>query len=232
MKTSNLLLLGLLLLLFIAMIGVDLSLKKEFERIDRNDPYYGYSRDSLKPFKYVKLSGSNFTLTQIQPGKQFEIRKSDFEEYTKNSKIEWEVISDTLYVNFIKSKEYNPSFNIYQELNQGVGIYILAPKLSGINSAEIVCKVNKWPSGDFNVIQSGSGMHLLNNSFDHLDIVSRKRGYVAILDGNRLGNTKVQVRDTSSFRADKDVFKSFQMQADSMTSVTLPGSLLNKNKDL
>ncbi|GHB65790.1 hypothetical protein [Persicitalea jodogahamensis] len=232
MKTSNLLLLGLLSFLFIAMVGVDLSLKKEFARIDRNDPYYGYSKEPLKPFKYIKLRGSNFTLTQIRPGKQFEIRGLEFEDYPGKPTVKWEVVSDTLYVNFKKGEVYNPHYDVYQALNQGVGIYILAPELSGINSTGIVSKVTGWPGGDFSVVQSGSGMHLSDNGFDNLSIISKGRGYVAALTDNHLGSTRLQVRDSSTFQADKNVFKTFQMQVDSTSTVTLPGNLLNKNINL
>ena len=232
MKTSNLLLIGILSFLFIAMIGVDLSLKKEFEAIDRDDPFYGYSKEPLKPFKYVKLTGTNFILTQIQPGEKFEIRKGKFEGYAGNSTMKWEVVSDTLFVTYDKGKDYNPYFDVYQALNQGVGIYILAPELLGINSAGIVCKVKGWKSGDFSVVQSGAGMHLSDNGFDNLNIISKKRGYVAVLTDNHLGGASVQVRDSSTFKADKNVFKTFQIQVDSTSTVTLPGALLNKNMNL
>ncbi len=214
------------------MIGVDLSLKKEFEAIDRNDPFYGYSREPLKPFKYVKLTGINFILTQIQPGEKFEIRKSKFEEYTKSSKVKWEVVSDTLFITYEKGKDYNANFNVYQSLNQGIGIHVLAPELSGVSSTDIVCKVKGWRSGNFSVVQSGTGMHLSDNSFDNLSITSMKRGYVTVLTDNHLGNTTLQVRDSSTFQADKNVFKAFQMQVDSTSTVTLPGGLLNKNTNL
>ncbi len=232
MKNSNLLLLGLLSFLFVAMIGIDFSLKNKFEQIDRNDPFYGYSKDTLKPFKYVKLTGTNFILTQIQPGKQFQIRKSKFEGYVGNSTLKWEVVSDTLFVSYEKGKDYNPYFDVYQALNQGVGIYIIAPKLSGVNSDGIVCKVKGWSSEDFSVVQSGSGMHLSDNSFANLDILSQKRGYVSVLIDNNLGQTSVQVRDSSTFQADKNVFKSFRMQADSAAALTIPGSLLQKSMNL
>ncbi len=232
MKTSNLLLLGLLSFLFIAMVGVDISLKKEFEAIDQNDPFYGYSKVPLKPFKYIKLLGSNFTLTQIQPGKQFEIRGLEFDNYPGKPTVKWEVVSDTLYVNFKKGEIYNPHYDVYQALNQGVGIYILAPELSGINSSGIVSKVKGWSGGDFNIVQTGSGMHLLDNGFDNLNIVSKRRGYVAVKTDNHLGNTSVQVRDSSTFQANKNVFMTFQIQVDSTSTVTLPGNLLNKNMNL
>lgn len=230
MKTSNLLLIGLLSFLFVAMIGVDFTIKNAFENIDRNDPFYGYSRDTMKPFKYVKLVGDNFTLTQIQPGEQFEIRSMKFSESTTRFSVKWEVQSDTLYVKFERSIDnYVPFFNIESELTQKPGIYIFAPELSGVSSEEIICKLKGWPHGDFSVVQSGRGMHLVDNSFDNLSILSRKRGYVAVLSDNHLLNITVQVRDNSVFRVDKNVFKSFQIQADSTAAVTLPGNLLNKN---
>lgn len=231
MKTSNLLLLILLSFLFTAMIGVDFAIKNTFEQIDRNDPYHGYSSDTLSPFKYVKLSGNNFTLTQIQPGEQFEMRSMNFEKSKLGLAVKWEVRHDTLYVSYNQSKDYDPYYK-EEDLNEKPGIYIMAPKLSGVNSAEIVCRISGWLDVDFSVVQSGRWMHLSDNSFSNLDVTTMKHGYVSVLSNNHLGNTTVQVSDNSTFRAYKNVFKSIQLQADSTAIVSLPGNLWQKNLNL
>ncbi len=97
MKTSNILLLALFAFIFISMIGYDLGLKRNFDRIDRNDPYHGYSHDTLPPFKYIKLTGKQFGMVQILPGKNFVMRQQNLSGFPHRAGLEWKVVGDTLY---------------------------------------------------------------------------------------------------------------------------------------
>jgi hypothetical protein len=77
MKTSNQLLIGLLVIIFAAIFGTATVLKNVYEGIDKDDPYYGYSTEALAEFTAVKLEGKYPNLIQIQAGDQFEIKTRD-----------------------------------------------------------------------------------------------------------------------------------------------------------
>jgi hypothetical protein len=104
MKTSNKLLLALFTVVLLFALGLNFPLKRTFDSIGLNDPYLGYLRDTLPPFKYIKLTGNRFTLIQVQPGTQFELRRKhlDFERNLEGANLKTEVRSDTLFVLFGK----------------------------------------------------------------------------------------------------------------------------------
>lgn len=230
MKTSNKLLILLFALSIFLMIGSGFSLKAKFEKIDRKDPYFGYSSDLVKPFKYIKLTGNFFGYTQIEPGKKFEVRMSDFRSYSNRPDITWKVIGDTLNVNY-KTSGQQSSYNG----NIFIGaphVYIIAPELSGVHSIGLMSKIQGWKNGAFSVEQKGHGVLFSNNHFSDLSINVQSGGNVKIEGQNLLGNTSVLVKDSSNLTADKDVFKTFGMKIDSAAYVSLPGSLVTKTSKL
>ena len=224
MKTSTKLLTILLAFSLFAMIGSDLTLKAKFDKIDRNDPFADYIKNSMKPFKYVKLTGNFFGVTQIQPGKAFEVRIQKILNDTKNPEITSKVDGDTLFVNF-KTDNKKFSFNS-DSYNWPSQVYIIAPALSGVTSNGITCKVQGWKNGTFSSVQKENGVLFDDNHFDKLSINSQSGSYTKIKTNNVLGETMVVIKDSSSIVVDKDIFKSFKMNIDSSAHVSLPGSLL------
>lgn len=231
MKTSNLLLLALLAFVFISMIGYDLGLKKNFDRIDRNDPYYGYSHDKLPPFKYVKLTGKQFGMVQILPGKNFEMRKQNLSGFPYNAGLEWKIVGDTLLVTHSLDIDRYAFGNGYT-FGRNTYLYIMAPALSGIQSDGIVASVKGWKGDEFLVKQTGEGIRLMDNVFDQLSIEAHAGGYVEMKGSNHIGAAKIQVRDSSTLIVEKDVFESLKVQVDSSAHLNLPGSLLKKSLSL
>lgn len=231
MKTSNLLLLALLAFVFISMIGYDLGLKKNFDRIDRNDPYYGYSHDTLPPFKYIKLRGKQFGMVQILPGKIFEMRQQNLSGFPYNAGLEWKVVGDTLFIDHSLDIDRYAFGNGYA-FGRNTYLYIMAPALSGVQSDGIVTSVKGWKGGEFSVRQTGEGIRLTDNTFDQLIIEAHAGGYVEITGNNHIGAATMQVRDSSTLIVEKDVFKSLKVQVDSTAHINLPGSLIKKNLNL
>ncbi|MPR33136.1 hypothetical protein [Salmonirosea aquatica] len=231
MKTSNLLLLALLAFVFISMIGYDLGLKKNFDRIDRTDPYYGFSHDTLPPFKYIKLTGKQFGMVQIRPGKTFEMRKQDVDHMWGDPGLEWKVVHDTLFIYHTLDTERYPYGNGY-DFRSNTYLYIMAPALSGVQSDGVVANVRGWKSGEFSIRQSDKAILLTNNTFDQLNIEAHAGGFVEIKGNNQIGAATLQVRDSSTLIVEKDIFKSMEIQADSSAHINLPGSLLRRSLSL
>ena len=55
MKTSNKLIISLFALLFLAILGSAMVLKAEYDKIDQDDPFYGYTSEVVTGFSAVKL---------------------------------------------------------------------------------------------------------------------------------------------------------------------------------
>lgn len=234
MKTSNILLLALLAFVFLSMIRYDLGLKRTFDCIDRSDPYYGFSHDTLPPFKYIKLTGKQFGMVEIIPGKKFIMRGRDLSGFPSNPRLEWKVAYDTLFIDHTLDIESYPRYP-YRDgdvFGKNTYLYIMAPALSGIQSDGIVTSVKGWKGDEFLVKQTGEGIRLMDNVFDQLSIEAHAGGFVEMKGKNQIGAATMQVRDSSTLIVNKDVFKTLQIQVDSSAHLNLPGSLLKKSLSL
>ncbi len=225
MKTSNILLIGLLVVMLLFGMGSNLVLKTEFEKINKNDMFSGYRKEPLKPFSYISIGGKAFGYAQIQPGENFEIRT------TANPRIlDWKIVKDTLKINY--KKDWNDEgFSPPNPFWGAPIIYILAPEISMIKSNDVRTKVSGWNSMDMVVRQKGERMLMINNKITNLSVQIESNGYLEIDQTNQIANAKVVVKDSSNFVTD-NVFKSFSMQVDSAAHVNLPGNLLKKSNHL
>lgn len=222
MKASNIFLTAIISFMFISVIGSNLVLKKEFDKIDRMDQFTGYDKAVLKPFKYVKLEGKEIGLVEFQQSKEFEIRMITEQKY-----LNWKVEADTLTVTF---KRDWTGHRVGPELRfqSGAAVYILAPQLSGIESYDVDSKISKWKGSELNIKQEKGSIMLAGNSIENLNAELSFGSYLQINPDNQLGKTNIQVKDTSRLVVQKDVFKSFKTTADSSAMVNLPASLVKK----
>jgi hypothetical protein len=218
MKASNILIISLLTLIFIGILGSNLVLKAEFEKHKRTDPLSGYKKEVLKPFKYVKLRGKTFGVTEIRPGKTSEI---NLNVDAKN--LSWEVKQDTLVVTY--KKDWTEVWMRREELlNSVANIYIFSPQLLHVDSDNAFCRIKGWKSDALTINQKGSLFVLADNQI--ADVSSGN--YARIEAGNSFGDFKLNVADSSSLIVEKDVMRRIRATIDSSAHVSMPGSLLRK----
>lgn len=220
MKKSNILIIALLAITLLFVVGSNLVLKAEFEKIDLNDPYYGFKKEALKPFSYVKVNGKQVGVTQIEPGAAFEIR------YIVDKKmLNWEVNGDTLELTHRAIlDEYDRNY----DLDTKPAIYISAPKLSGIDVTNTVNIIKGWKTANFTLKQKGKSLLLTDNSISNLSATIDSGGYMLINGKNKIGKSEIIVKDSSELSSEKDIFGSFQVSVDSSAKIKLPGSLYKK----
>ncbi|CAG5004083.1 hypothetical protein DYBT9275_03295 [Dyadobacter sp. CECT 9275] len=231
MKKSNKLIISLFAFSLLAIIGSGFSLQSQFNKININDPYHGYTRQALKPFKYVKLSGDPFGLVQINPGKTYELRTIHTRNYTDNPQVTQEIKGDTLMVNFTKDSN-KMAFRKETGFRNIPYIYITAPALSGVQADKVTSVLKGWKNAVFRIKQTGDGMLLKDNHFEKLTVDIEAGGYVQITDDNHIGVTAISARDSSSLVAEKNIFKSFSLKIDSTAHADLPGNLLLRTSGL
>lgn len=221
MKKSNIFIIGLLAITLIFVVGSNLVLKAEFDKIDLSDPYYGYKKEGLKPFSHIKINGKQAGLTQIQQGVAFEIRY-----IPEREKVEWKINGDTLELTHkpIQLQDYDP----YYDFDSKPVIYIIAPILSGADVANTVNILKGWKTTDFTLKQKGNSTLLTENSISNLSANLKSGGYLLINGKNKIGASNISVKDSSELSSERDIFGSFHVTADSLARVKLPGSLYNK----
>lgn len=222
MKASNILVISLLAMIFLGIIGSNMVLKAEYEKLRKEDPLAGYKKETLKPFKYVKLEGKTFGVTEIRPGTKPEINQNG-----DPKELSWEVRHDTLVVTF--KKDWAQNWPHREELLGSVAsIYIFTPQLSGVDSDNAFCRIKGWKSNALTVNQKGSLFVMVDNEIANLDLNLTSGNYGKIGSRNVLGNVRLQIADSSSLIVEKDVIKTFDADIANSAHVSMPGSLLRK----
>lgn len=222
MKASNILLAVMLSMFLTAVIASDLVLKKGFDMFNRHDQYTGYKGHSVAPFRYVKLQGQHYSVTEITQGEDFEIKSIVDQKH-----MSWKVVNDTLIVSY--KKEIPQGWQLSEDkLYSRPVVYILAPRLDGLESVKILCKIKGFKGEKLHVRQHGSAILLSDNQVTDLDAQFSAGVIVKVNDKNRFENSKVVVSDNSRFDVDADIFKSLNLEVGNNAHANLPGSLLKK----
>jgi hypothetical protein len=226
MKKSNILLTCLIAFTFLAMIGSGLSVKSEFDKIDRNDPYSGFQKTALADFKYVKLTGNYYGMTSVSNGPKSEIKVWDIKNDDKSPVVTWTIISDTLVVNYRKDGE--KAISDRNSFNQTPNVYIVVPKLSGVYSDGILTAIQGVKADSLSIVQRGFGVILRDNQLRQLTASVHAGANLIMESKNQMSQTTIHATDSCSVQIDKDVFNSFSLKTDNSVQVKLPGSLLHK----
>lgn len=225
MKTSNKLLIVLLVTVLLAVAGSNMALKAEYEKIDFKNPYHGYVQENLPPFKVIRLQGSYASLVHIQQGKELQIRIRGWEKES----IKWQMHGDTLEVTYNTGN--GPYFyRAGDALTSAPILFITAPSLSAVYSSGSTCKLTGWQGANLILRQEGAktAMLLENSTLGSLTAAANDGGILQMGATNRIENAVIQASDSSSFVAGKDTFGTIKISADSTSNVTLAGGLFNK----
>ncbi|TDE16409.1 hypothetical protein [Dyadobacter psychrotolerans] len=188
MKTSNKLLIGLFTFVFLAVVGSVFTLKAQYDKIDKNDPFLGYNRHNLKPFRYLKLRGFPLGYVQIKSDASYGIMFRQQQFFQKEISSLWKIEGDTLVVENAAKVPNNLYDNFF---NDSPAFYVTAPALSGITSIGSSIKVSDWPGGVFNISLTDAGMFLTKNRFDNLSIKASSKVYVRIEDREMIKSARL-----------------------------------------
>ena len=229
MKTSIKLLIGIAIAVLLTMIGAGWSFRRQYDQLDHSDTYAQYSRQTLPPFRVLKVVGSPGELFLVQPGRRSTLRvRSDFQ-----MKISYESLGDTLLV------RYEPDTNQSVD-DRGVSagtalsatpIAVLSlPALPSIRVENATCLLANWQATSLTVAQTGrnGALGLRHLSIGELDATVAGGSLLRAEAQNRIGRATVTVRDQAIFIADSPVFNSLTLRADPAATVKLPGALLAK----
>lgn len=222
MKTSHILFLSTLSLFIAFTLGINWILKGEFEKIDKTDPYVGFSSHPLKPFKYVKLHGTGFGLTEIRTDKAPELKMTIEPKF-----LDWKVSNDTLTI-FYKDDWKRNNMVIGADYESRPSIYVFTPELAGITSDQIRSRVMGAKTPHLDIHQNGDGMLIMRSEIPEIKADIKHNGYLRLHASNNPMNVDIQVADSSSFQSDRDIFKRFNASIDSTAHLTVPGSVIKK----
>jgi hypothetical protein len=222
MKASNILLAVLLSMILLITVGSNLVLKAEFDKIDRKNPFAGYKKESVKPFKHIKLEGKELGLTEIRQGDIYEIRMMPEHRY-----LDVDVVGDTLKLTY--KRDGSPDDRgAARTLNAVPSFYIIAPAITSVDAKNITWKLRGWKGENMLIKQSGSGFGFADSDIANLHVEASGGAFTRFDAKNAFGAVNIAVKDSSTLVVEKDVLKTFNAQVDNSAHISVPGSLLRK----
>ncbi|RAJ92283.1 hypothetical protein LX87_05252 [Larkinella arboricola] len=226
MKTSNKLLIALFLAGFLTLIGTNMALRAEYDKIDFNNPFHGLSSLPVKPFRVLKLEGgkTGIGLLNVQTGKQYGIHlpeknKEDFKFQSKG---------DTLIVRYQPPDAWQSSYRYKFDANP-VAI-IMTPTLDALHTTRISCILKEVRTDKLTVVQERAGVMLTNSTIGTLTVTDTQGSDLHAKPTNRIGTALITSRDSSNLLVEHDVFGTLTLETDSLATVKVPGGLLKKLK--
>ncbi|GAB3919801.1 hypothetical protein [Larkinella terrae] len=225
MKTSNKLLTGLFITALLTLIGANVALKAEHDKIDFNDPFSGLSSIALKPFQILKLEGNLNGLVSVETGKTSEMR---LQEDVKNQ-FTFRSLGDTLVVAYKpESSPWQSKPNQY--INAVPAATILTPSLHTLITNKISCNLNRLTTENLAITQQNGGVLLTNSTIGTLTVADSQGSELHTKPTNHVRSAAITSRDSSNITIERDIFDSFALQYDSLTMLKIPGGLLKKLK--
>lgn len=158
-------------MVLIAIVGTNLILKEEYEKIDLNDPFYGFTIEKTAPYSVIGLKGNGYGLVQIQSGDSFQLRvKEDLK-----SSVSWKLRNDTLELSLLPDGPLH-QFDKGDPFIFPAEVYIIVPSLSSVQSQNVKTRLNDLGSDRMHLnLQGPAGwVFLQNNSFDSLSVDIRE----------------------------------------------------------
>jgi len=238
MKTSNTLLIGLLVVSLLTLVGSTMALRAEYDKIDFNDPFYSYSSTPIKPFRVLKIEGiyplvpntktadqplTSETTLGIEAGKTFEIRLQ------KNSKrsFTYRYMGDTLQVRYEPERTFWPiaTDNLFDEKPFA---YIIVPSLQTIIANGSTCIVKGLTTEQLAIRAHNARLILRQTTIGDLRSSGDAGSLLQTAASNRIGTATIASHDSTGFVADRDVFGKLALQNDSLSVIKAPASLLKK----
>jgi hypothetical protein len=246
MKTSNKLLISLLAVGLLTLVGSVMSLRAEHDKIDFNDPFYGFSSTPIKSFSVLKIegiklgvlstgavriepgkgpvnSGDSYTTVGIEAGKTFEIRAQ------KDNKVPFthRFAGDTLIV------RYEPEF-YFRRIKGGDAfdnkpfVYIIAPSVRTLIATSSTCKLAGFMTDKLAITMTNARVLISKSTISDLTTSGQRGSLLQTAKTNRINKATVASYDSTGFIADHDIFGSLALQNDSTATLKIPASLLKK----
>jgi hypothetical protein len=248
MKTSDKLLISLLMVGLLTLVGSTMALKAEYDTIDFNDPFYGFLSTPVKPFSILKIEGvkqgpslsgvasigsvgglpnlgDSYTTVGIQAGKTFEIRihKDNKIPFTHRS------VGDTLIIRY-EPDFYAGRINADDAFSATSFAYIIAPSSSiqMLSATGATCKLSGLAVDKLAITTNHARVLISKSTIERLTAMGQRGSLLQTAATNRISTATITSHDSTGFTAERDIFGSLALQNDSTAILKVPASLLKK----
>jgi hypothetical protein len=169
MKFTTTVLSGLGLLILAGSLSSNIILKNEYDRIDKSDLYWTFTKILEKPFSHLVISGGNETHIAFEQSAKPSVRLlQDWVKY-HNGNIKADIKDDTLFIDF----DYKPGNPFEKFWTQGTTpVRIFSPQLLSVKGYNTNFEMFKLNQKSINVNITGKSKFEVESSIKELDSIN------------------------------------------------------------
>lgn len=173
MKLSSMIILVLLVLYVTCIFASNIMLMKQYEKVDKNDTYWNFSKIEERPFKHVKITGGNFCRIIYEPGVRSSVRILNYWHEYLERRVKTDVKNDTLFLDITdRSTQEGDSY----WLRSQVLIRIFSPQLLSIHAFNANLELSKLKQKTIHISLAGKSeleVESYISSFDTLYVTQK-----------------------------------------------------------
>ncbi|MEO7045410.1 MAG: hypothetical protein ABI091_08920 [Ferruginibacter sp.] len=169
MKLSTRILLSMLIVLFAGLLLSNMSLKKEYNKIDKSDLHWNYTSVATQHFKYLKIEGGNNTNIAFEQNQNCSVRiLNDWQRYHPEL-IQSSVKNDTLFIKFIYASDNQNEKDL---MKSATLVRIFSPELLFIEGCNTNFEMFKLKQKSIAVNISGKSKFEVESMTPYMDSIN------------------------------------------------------------
>ena len=234
MKTSVKLLLALALTLIVGMFGAAMSIRHQYDSLDKLDPYARWQKRPLPAFSVVHLSGPSSAMVQVEPGKTSRLLVDSALNHSGSDGFTYHVERDTLFMQMAPVKDWYFRPEDEDDYWHGVQYVVQTPSLKAISTVNAYCQLCDVITPTLTLQQRGSGGRLTLNHVQTKQLTASLSGKNQLTFqefNNQIDRASITVRDSARLHQYSDFTKGFTLQADSTAQLRLTGKALRQVRE-
>lgn len=232
MKTSIKLLIGLALTLIVVMFGAAVTLRSQYDKLDKTDKYARWQKKPLPAFQAVAITGPSAAIVQIEPGATTRLLADTLGRWKKPT-YTYRVERDTLFLQLNPVDGWNLDVHDEDDEWHSPQIVVQLPALTAVSTTNVLCQIHDFNGAILRVNLAGKGGR---TAFEHLkynQLTATMLGHNQLtLYGinNTIAQATISARDSSRLFQYTDFTQGLTITADPAATLRLTGKALQQVK--
>jgi hypothetical protein len=227
MKTSLKLLIGTLLLLIVAMFGAAISVRKQYDSLDKTDRYARWKKEALPPFRVVQLVGPSAAVVQIEAAGANRLLHDPLNSSDTKPIYTAKVERDTLFlkINPVEGWQFRPDDE--DDDIHGTQIVVQCNALRAIETIDAHCQLDNYTIGDsLTIRQRGKGGRMVLDYVKFKQLTASLSGKSQLTTSRlntKIGQATISLADSARLHQYSDFPSGLSLSASPTASLRLTG---------
>lgn len=191
MKKASRMLVILGILLIMSVIISNLILRKQYNNINKSDPFWNYAKLAQGPFHHIVMSGCNKTRAVFSPGPNGSIGVLNIWESSMQERLTASIVHDTL---FVRMDDRAESPNVLAWMKSRTLIAISAPEIYSVAARDVNLDMTRMKQQNISINLSGKSRMEFETyipNFDSLSVIQMDSSELKFEMADELGNDHI-----------------------------------------